>query len=60
MMMRGGGAACGGAAEDDDEVKEDVTLACKDGQEVEAYKVILVALSSFFHFNSRETSIHIH
>jgi hypothetical protein len=47
-MMRGVGAVCEGVAEDDDEVKEDVTLACKDGHEVEAHKVILVASNSFF------------
>ena len=30
------------------EVKEDVTLACKDGREVEAHKVILVASNSLY------------
>ena len=35
-------------SEDDDEVKEDVNLACKDGQDVEAQKIFLVTSNSFF------------
>ena len=38
----------------------DVTLACEDGQQVEAHKVILAASSPLFDMYFRETNIPIH
>ena len=38
----------------------DVTLACEDGQQIEAHKVILAASSPFFEKFSRRSNIAIH
>ena len=39
---------CNGTTSRQDKEFIDVTLVCEDGQQVEAHKVVLVALSPFF------------
>ena len=51
-------SAFGNLREDNDFT--DVTLACEDGQQMEAHRVILAAASPFFKSCFKETDILIH